>query len=177
MKYRSYQWAPHELDGVVYDLSHLDAFSFDHQIAERLPAPGRTADPVLTVTVNVAFSHHCFSNGKTSAAFNPSAMYAYAGDPRSFCAERYRLSKRLPVYIKELPKSRCFRTVHGNHFVVAERVDKGGFYTAYFRVRRSRSSAPSVDLLVESAYIKRGRPDRGRAAVAESFGSIVLRNL
>jgi hypothetical protein len=179
MKYDLYQWGGHWRSGQRFGLEHLDPYSFVHSVAARDRGPGRPTEPALDIVVNVAFSHHCFTNGPKHPDFNPSDMFAYDDDRRSFCPARFSLSHDLPSHIRGLGKKRCFRTTYNNYFAVATQLGKGaGYYTVIFQVEpASRDEPYAVNLLVESAHIKSSLPILGKGAFQEAFTAILVGRL
>ena len=84
------------------------------------------------------------------------------------------MSRRLPAYVAQFGKKRCFRTPYANYFVAAERLSDERFYVVYFRVSCCAERAGAVNLLVESAYVKRLATSMMARHDEESFTAIIL---
>lgn len=175
MKFAKYTWTTHVGPDGAYDLSHLDAFDFVFTAPARPGSQGRAPRQALGVRVNVAFSHHCFTVATGKPCSASENMYGYRADYRSFCPVRYAYSKRLPAYVKQFGRKRCYRTRYSNYFVAAETVESGGWYVVYFRMFSCGGDTKAVNLLVESAYVKSSLPSARGDAHQEPFAAIVHR--
>lgn len=153
-------WRAHELNGVRYNLIHLDPFDLTVHIAAVEGKPGRPGKTAFSVTLMVHFSHHCFTTS-CSAVNSVAAGLAYTdmrrGETRNFSIERWALSKSLPDLIRTLPVRRCYLTSRGNFFTVECGMAQGD-YTVFFHVRQV--AADRAIFFVESAYERFDAPHR-----------------
>ncbi|MFC4298857.1 hypothetical protein ACFO0J_12465 [Castellaniella hirudinis] len=128
--------------GDVYPLNHLHPFRFPLEL-ERGP-----------VTISVAFAMHCFTRGIQSEDTSGD-MYQDAREKRTFCPERYQLSRLLPRLVRDLASASCRFAKSGN-YVTVEAVDLNGnrrVYGVFFNVRQwKHEGGPRILLTVQSAY-------------------------
>jgi len=141
----------------VYDLKHLRPYTTSFE----RPAKGnRLAEKF---SVNVTFSHHCFTRGlpRDGSAYDLTLRFDREGDRRIFDAGRWELSKLLPGIIAKLPTSRCYQSGYGNFFTIELVAGDGSKieYEVYFRVWKPGRGR--IFLHVESAYIR--EEDYGRS--------------
>lgn len=135
-------------DGVTYDLSHL------HPLCLNFIQPAKGVDLEKSYAVSVTFSLHCFTE-----KHNPNLIglnYASKKEIRSFSFQRYQLSLQLPSIIQKLASNKCLHSGKGNFFVI-QIVDNNGVkqnYEVYFEVNKSKTEKMSLDLIVQSAYIR-----------------------
>jgi len=144
------------VEGVSYDLSHLQDEEFDFTIAE-------TAEcPEIKASILMQFGSHCVSVGPPmgntfdfTRIGTDSKIIDGRGIERRFCPDRHNLSSRLPEIIKSLPEGRkCYFTGRDN-WLTADILGPGGvhqFYEVFFDVRRMSSN--SLRIYVESAYVR-----------------------
>jgi hypothetical protein len=146
------------IEGVIYDLSHLDPLSFDFVIPEK---DGR---PRQLYAIDVIFSWHCFTRGIAPGEDFPKALAISRGrETRLFDERRYRFSRQLPGIIRDIGSRKCFHTGKGNFFTV-EFIDEEGArveYTIFFKVSQSVTRS-GLTLRVESAYARGSRVPVGR---------------
>jgi hypothetical protein len=126
-------------------------------------------DTVRTVTVHVGFSLHVFTCEFANA--NPGAeKYRDDREYRAFDHERYRASLHLGSLIRELEARRCYFARNGNFFTAEQTCAPPGHeYRVFFTLRRDKTSADTVTLVVQSAYFRRmdwGRRDLPSKPVA-----------
>lgn len=169
-------WRAHELDGVVYNLAHLDPFDLAVRVAAVEGKPGRPGKVALAITLAVHFSHHCFTTACSSADQIVSVL-AYTdtrrGETRNFCVERWTLSRCLPDLIRTLHERRCYLTRRGNFFTV-EGKGTAGDYTVFFNIRMV--AADRATFFVESAYERFDAPHR-HGGVQKIGLNAILRNM
>ncbi len=147
-------WTAFTHEGVTYDLSHLRAYTATFN---REPKPGKQLE---RYSVNVTFSHHCFTtdlpgDGET---YDAALRYDHEGDQRIFNARRWRLSKQLPALIAGMKERKCLQTGHGN-FVSINMLDEHGTevrYEIYFRTWKPGQGR--IHLHIESAYVRDSAP-------------------
>lgn len=169
-------WRIHEIDGVVYSLTHLDPFDLTVHVAAVEGKPGRPGKTAFAITLMVHFSHHCFTTSCSGEApVVPALAYSDTrrGETRNFCVERWTLSKCLPDVIRTLQARRCYLTGRGNFFTV-EGGAAVGDYTVFFNVRLV--AADRAIFFVESAYERFDAPHR-RGGVQKIGLNAILRNM
>lgn len=169
-------WHAHELNGVAYNLTHLDPFDLTVHVAAVEGKPGRPGKIAFAITLMVHFSHHCFTTS-SSAAEPVVSVLAYTdtrrGETRNFCVERWTLSKCLPDLIRTLQTRRCYLTGRGNFFTV-EGETAAGNYTVFFNVRMV--AADRAIFFVESAYERFDSPHR-HGGIQKIGLNAILRNM
>lgn len=166
-------WKPFELEGTIYDLTHLHP----KRLVYRQEA--KDSKPARVYVVDVIFSIHCFTR-KIKPGENPdqSLLYADTRESRVFDFRRYELSKGLLAIVDGLHRRKCHHSGKGNFFVV-EIVNQEGElmdYEIYFDATRS-SERGVVNLYVQSAYV-RDEAHRGNTPRKKPIGfSIILFNI
>lgn len=176
MKYHPYVWLPHVSAGTTHTFSHLNPFSFVHTAPARSRGAGRPIQPAVSITVNVAFSHHCFTVSAKDPTFNPQDLYAYKSDERSFCPQRTALSQHLPAAMARLAQQRSYRTKHGNYFFVALKTAHlpPQHYVVYYQTEKGGPGV--VNVLVESAYLRPTASQLGHGNAHDGFTAILMRS-
>jgi hypothetical protein len=68
----------------VYDLKHLRPYTAKYS------RPAKGDDSAETYSVNITFSHHCFTRGlpKDGGPYDASLLFDHPGDPRIFDERR-----------------------------------------------------------------------------------------
>lgn len=140
------QWRAFEVDGTIYDCSHLDAHVVNYTNPENNE----------TYCFYVTYSHHCFCKTDEVLVLDNAWIYPYDKDPRHFHPGRYELSKLLPRIIESLPTT---HTVHAGYdsYAIAE-ANMNGVVTCYFVVFTVFRSNKKFRLHVQSAYPLDHRP-------------------
>ena len=167
-------WKPFkDVNGTTYELSHL------HPYITTFEQPAKGQEPAKLYDVQVIFSLHCFTRG-LAVGDDVNGVWAYSDsrETRIFDQSRYECSKRLQAIIKELPKSPCFHTGHGNFFTVRLLNEVSGIdecYEVYFKASRSGTKPARVNLFVESAYV-RDRAHANRPAKKKISFFVILHN-
>lgn len=145
--------------GSIYDLSHLDPFTFEFVVPEK---DGR---PRQLYAIDVLFSWHCFTRGIAPGEnFSKAQIFSRGRESRLFDERPYHLSSKLPSIIRSIGSRKCFHTGRGNFFTV-ELVDEKGNrieYAIFFKVSR-RAEPHRLTLRVESAYVRSDRVPLGRS--------------
>lgn len=138
-------WKAFVLKGKIYSLEHLHPFALE-VIQEAI-----SDKPERKYPFSVSFSLHCFSK-KINPSDNKNLYYKDSREERTFCFNRYELSKKLPEIIKEIGKKKCNHTEHGNFFIVEILKDDGNTinYEIYFKVTKGKGG--NLNLYIESAY-------------------------
>lgn len=142
------KWQPFLYDGETYNLEHL------HPVQLEIVQPAKDKKPEKKYLFNVQFSLHCFT--KTQLEGDDAALaYSDNRETRTFCFDRYHLSKYLPDIINNIGQKRCNHTGYGNFFIVEVIDDNGNSieYEIYFDVTKpdEGKKRPMV-LYIQSAY-------------------------
>lgn len=156
------QWEPFEHEGVKYDLTHL------HPYVHQFEQAAKGEQPARQYAVQVFFSLHCFTRkAEDPAALRGALAYGDRRETRLFDFTRYACSMQLRDIVAALPQSPCFHTQHGNFFTLKVLNPQSGQpedYEVYFTVSKSGSRPATLNLFVQSAYIRdrlhTNRPDR-----------------
>ena len=101
------------------------------------------------------FSLHCFTRA-IEAGDSPALEYKDNRETRTFSFDRYYLSHRLPLIIREIGNKQCSHTGKGNFFIV-ELIDHRGLpveYEVYFDVSKKSKVKGRMKLFVQSAYVR-----------------------
>lgn len=134
------------IDGQVYDLSHLDPFTFPLTVGEE------------TFTVAVEFSCHCFTEKLDPVRHSPSLHYQHKNELRAFDVGRHDLSLTLPNKIRAFGNRTVYHTKHGSFFFLNDhRMPQGNIpYVGFFRAFRLKKQGIDVQLYIVSAHLKPG---------------------
>ena len=150
---------PVTIESRIYDLSHLEPFTFEFVVPEK---DGR---PRQLYAIDVLFSWHCFTRGIAPGEdFAKALAYSRGRETRLFDERRYHFSSKLPGIIRSIGSRKCFHTGRGNFFTV-ELVDEKGNrieYAIFFKMSR-RAEPRRLTLRVESAYVRSDRIPLGRS--------------
>ena len=134
----------------VYDLKHLRPYTTSFE------RPARGKQLAEKFSVNVTFSHHCFTRGlpRDGSAYDLTLRFDHEGDCRIFDAGRWELSKLLPSIIAKLSANRCYQTGYGNFFTIEMVAADGSIieYEVFFKVWKP--GLGRIFLHVESAYVR-----------------------
>lgn len=162
------RWKPH-VDGAgeFYSLNHLHPFRYE------------VALPAATVTVSVGFAMHCFTRGSLPDDV-PADLYQDERESRTFCHERYILSRKLPELVRALPERAC-QFARNDNFVTFDTVSPEGElvkYGVFFNLKRwhDGSQVPGVLLTVQSAYPinpLKSSPGRGKVGFIRAVDLIM----
>jgi hypothetical protein len=139
------------IDGHGYEFIHLEPFVFSSEDLRQ--------SLLLTYTINVRFSNHCFSE-KFDPARHTEAMVVWDGSrKRGFEPERHTLSSRLPDIVRALPTRKVYQTgERRNHvaYEILEEMPNGKIYRIFLNLRTAGMDSVrmgcNLDLFVESAY-------------------------
>jgi hypothetical protein len=160
-------------NGQRYDLQHLRSYTITYE----RPVQGK--NPAESFSVNVTFSHHCFTEGlpKNEAPHDPALRYDFNGDPRLFNVRRWALSRQLPDIIAKLPTLRCAQTGKGNFFTVALTDADGATvdYEIYFRIWKPGKGR--IFMHVESAYVREADYGSSRPKGMSIAFFVILHNI
>lgn len=163
-------WPTFELDGVPYDLSHLNmrTYAWEIELKNKL---------CKQIEVEVIFSCHCFSRSpKEGEEYRQEQVVYDHKKVRLFDIRRYQLSLKLPEIISELPAHKVFQTGYHNlvRVVVADPLESSSEYHVFLALTRN---GKKVKMVVESAYPadlledrkKFDKPIRFRVALRNRF--------
>jgi hypothetical protein len=143
-------WSEFEHAEQVYDLKHLRPYTTSYE------RPAKDKRPAEKFSVNVTFSHHCFTRGlpRDGSAYDLTQRFDYEGDYRIFDVDRWELSKLLPGIIAKLPANKCQQSGHGNYFTIEMIAGDGRKieYEVFFRVWKPGKGR--IYLHVDTAYIR-----------------------
>ncbi|MGX7709381.1 hypothetical protein [Methylobacterium sp. Gmos1] len=137
-------WPPLQIGGVAIDLTHLEPF----QITCTCPNVTRA------LVVDVRFTNHCFTDHFVDGLHDPAWKIMDHQRERVFCHTRHALSLSLPAMVQALPGANVHQTRHERNFVYAVTLadQTGAQYTMFFQVKRDRTKARDIEMIVESAY-------------------------
>lgn len=157
------RWQPHmDKDGRSHPLNHLHPFRFDVV----LPVTEKQAE--ITVCVHVGFGLHCFTK-KVEPDDSYGDLYEDMREQRTFCYERYELSKKLRAIIESLQQRRC-GFAKADNFVSIDVSDQDGAtvrYGVFFNVKKWKEMGDNAVLIVvQSAYrLDPDKPDPSRGRI------------
>ena len=143
-------WHPFRIGDKCFDLGHLHPYCIQY-----VQAAGQNK-PERRYQVQVIFGLHCFTRSpKPDERFSREWCYSDSRETRTFCLQRYELSKRLPEIINDLSRQRCYHTQKGNFFVVEilDTANEPRQYEVYFKASRPRLRG-MLNLFVQSAYVR-----------------------
>jgi len=143
------RWRPHvSADGRTHSLAHLHPFRFTCEV--------RIANgSARTITINVGFALHVFTSEFSNAA-PETEEYRDDREYRTFDHERYNASLHLAALVRGIEKRKRFFAKNDNFFTVEmAHAPADHEYRVFFNVRRDKTNADSVTLIVQSAYFGR----------------------
>lgn len=163
-------FAPLNVGGEVFDLGHLQAFTFEFE----------SQSLKKWLRVHVTFSNHCFTKGYGVEQHVPGEpiIDEFTPRPRLFCPIRYRLSKSLPELIRGMnhPAVKVFETVAERNWAYSIKIeDPDGPYHVFLEVRRPPAvhrHLQDVNLVIESAYHE--DPEKGPPRLRGRMGFLLL---
>lgn len=151
---------PLTIDGLAIDIAHLEPFSLAFAV-ERLG--GRT------ITIDVKFSNHCFTETFAPDRHDPAHLVMDRGRKRVFDPPRHALSRHLPEIVKSLPDRSVHITRPGRNYVyVAQIAVADCDYAVFFHLGRG-GERHDLTMVVESAYPVTDRRTILRGTVKISF--------
>ena len=144
--------------GSDWTLTHLQP----HKVI--IPIPESKGMSAEEVKLNVSYTSHCVSYGPkegTTIDFEICGWDHLIIDHRSvrraFHPARYALSHQLPQIIATLGARKCLFTNYKNFLTVeGPQLDYplGSMYEIYFTLKRTKGENQTLNLVVESAYIR-----------------------
>jgi hypothetical protein len=145
-------WGKKQIDGVIYDLTHLDPFL--------MPVTPKT-DNAPTYKVRVSFGCHPFTRELTPGD-KPDLRFRAGNELRCFCTERYELSLELPDMIRYAANGGRVYFSERETFLVIENTPRANApYVAFFNAEKAtRCDGYDVAMFVTSAYVKPNLPSR-----------------
>lgn len=143
------RWKPYvDEKGQAYPLNHLHPLRYDVLLE------GGHDKPELLVHVYVGFGMHCFTR-KIADGDGSSSLYTDDRESRTFCHERYQLSKLLPEIARTLGVRQCGFAKNEN-FVTIDingQGDSSVRYAVFFNVKAWKERGMnSVLVVIQSAY-------------------------
>jgi len=142
-------WKPFVLDGIKYDLSHLNAHEVEY-------TEKRKDNSFIKYKFIVTYSFHCFADDKQenlSEEEKHKLMYHAPKDSRPFDFKRYNLSFQLPKIISSLGDEgvSCFHAGYEQYATYRIDDEKGNavIYRVVFKTFREEKK---LRLHVTSAY-------------------------
>jgi hypothetical protein len=140
-------WTPFSYQNQLYDLSHLEPF--EHVFVQA----AREGKPERNYTVQIRFTHHCFTKG-FEASDDPDLRYPSSKtDPRSFDVQRWRLSQRLPELVRDLMSMKVLHAGSRETYYTISMIDENGHrfeYEIYFEL--DKATDRRLHLTVASAF-------------------------
>ena len=136
------------IKGRLYDLGHLDPFTFSVSHMDR----GRT--------VRVTFLDHVFTEAHDPDRHTPDLIYSRRnGDLRAFDVRRWELSLDLPDLFRTLNRQSVYGTKGRNFFFLCGNAGEPP-YAVFFEAIQSDLWNVDVSVIVRSAYEKEGMATR-----------------
>jgi hypothetical protein len=158
------RWRPHAgKDGKHYPLNHVHPFRFE------VVMPAMEGRPETIVIVEVGFGLHCFTR-KIQHTDDPADLYGDAREQRTFCHQRYELSKQLGAIVRDLQARPC-AFASSDNFVTVEVTAADGAtlrYGVFFNLKRQSAKRDGnvVLLVVQSAYcLDPGKPNPAKGKI------------
>lgn len=140
-------FSPVIVDSEIWTFDHLAPHSFSYDI--------ETAGRVVTLSIDVSYSCHCFSREPREGEIPPvGLLYEHGRDRRILDAVRYEFSKRLPSLIADINQRRILFAGPEN-FLTLEATDAEGvpgYYQVFFVLYRKAMGKQRLELRVQSAY-------------------------
>lgn len=136
------QFRNKKIRGDLYDLAHLDPFTFSvtHGETERI--------------VRVIFKDHVFTEAYDPTVHTPDLIYSrHPGDCRAFDARRWELSHDLPELFRTLGGHSVYQSTGKNFFFLRGKAGEAP-YVVFFEALRSNRQDADVSVIVRSAYEK-----------------------
>lgn len=139
------------INGRLYDLSHLDPFTFP------------VTHKQITRIVRVTFEDHVFTEAHNPHAHAPDLIYSRRpGDWRAFNVRRRELSYDLPVLFRNLGSQSVYRSKGQNFVFLRSKVGQAP-YVVFFQALQSsrqkcRCSCHRAISIREAIHDKVGKP-------------------
>ena len=144
-------WGSKRIEGVDYDLTHLDGLALT-------VTPASEGAP--TYTVRVTFGFHTFTR-KRLAADTPDLHLKHNDEERSFCTERYQCSLGLPDMIEYAAQGRAYFSERAEFLVVDGLPGMNAPYVAFFNIEKAKKrDGYDAAMFVTSAHPKPNLPDK-----------------
>jgi hypothetical protein len=140
------KWGKKKIQGVEYDLGHLDPFVFE-------AIPGSAA--AARILVGVSFSLHTFTRDR-EAGDAPDTLMVRNNDSRSFCTHRYKCSQHLPQIVRGIAAGAACISHSGNYMIVSAIDCAAGEYATLFQLWKSSSEKIPVRMGIISAHERTG---------------------
>lgn len=137
------QWGKKQIKGTVYDLGHLDPFTF--QVTPK-------AADAPTYNVRVVFGCHTFTR-EWLATDTPDFRVTDGSHVRCFCPTRHGHSLHLPTAVAKAANGKAYFGNQANFLIVENLPGLNEPYAIFFRMVRSRGEYSAI-MDVQSAYPK-----------------------
>jgi hypothetical protein len=139
------RWPPKIIAGTAYSLDHLNPF--------RLEVKAHTPGAAI-YAIRVSFGFHCFTRGRS--VDDPADLHlAYQGENRSFCRERYELSKELVAAIAYAARGRVYFSERANFLIVESVSGHNAPYVVFFNIEKmTRNVDFDAAMFVTSAHLR-----------------------
>ena len=146
------EWKPKKIAaGKIYDLSHLHDFKLEVK---------PKAEDAPTYQVRVSFGFHCFTRD-LDGVDTPDLHMVYDGEKRSFCFDRYELSKELVDAIKYAANGRAYFTQRANFIIVESLSQQNAPYVIFFDIEKAKKAdGYDATMFVTSAHLRPELPDK-----------------
>ena len=164
-------WSPFQLNGAIYDLSHLDAHTVEYI---RQTSPELPEEKYLFY---VTYSFHCFAKDYPALSNQDKKLLEYVTERevRPFCFMRFSLSKQLPHIMSQLDQNLVFHGGHGS-YATFKLNDDDGKEVNYFVSFAAYRYQKKLRLHVKSAYPQDEPLGRVKKVNIFAIGRALLRN-
>jgi hypothetical protein len=140
-------WGSRRINGVVYDLRHLD--SFDMPVATQHPE-------VSTYNIRVSFGAHTFTRS-LELDDTPDLHVQDGGVTRCFCVNRHGYSMHLPELVRASTRGRAYFGNKEMRYLLVEALPGlNSPYVIAFTVQKAKEKSHDATMFVVSAH---ERPD------------------
>jgi hypothetical protein len=142
-------WGKRTIEGVGYDLTHLDS-----RVIDVTPKAPRSP----TYRVLVSYGCHCFARDLRSGDPVSHHVADDGGRTRCFCVDRAAYSVHLPRIVRAASAGQAYFSQDHNMLLVERLPGVVAPYAIFFNIRKSRQKGVDVNLFVASAYEKPNLP-------------------
>lgn len=145
------EWKPKKISGQIYDLNHLHDFKLEVK---------SKAEDATTYNVRVSFGFHCFTRDLVDTDA-PDLHMVHDGEKRSFCFDRYELSKELVDAVKYAANGRAYFTQRANFIIVESLSQQNAPYVIFFDIEKAKKAdGYDAAMFVTSAHLRPDLPDK-----------------
>ena len=136
------------IKGLLYDLSHVDPFTFPVTHGQN------------TLNAFVTFDDHVFTEAHDPEVHTPDLIYSRRPSGwRAFNVRRWELSRDLPELFRTLGGQSVYRSKGRNFFFLRGEARQAP-YAVFFEARQSNREGADVHVIVRSAYEKESMASR-----------------